>query len=156
MGEMNWKTATVCNLIPYVLGNVGGTLIYELISPTAMIVSTMTLFPVVYTAFVYLYFRVTKNPGGAFFDKEWKQLTLYWIGLSIFLDALFWMFILPSAVFPRIYENYPSHIAWGFFHKERSYIWANYLVIILITMAGKWIYRRMLRRRSEASTSEHS
>jgi len=90
--------------------------------------------------FAYLYYLATKYKGGKFFDKEWKALTVYWIGLSICLDAMFWMFILPLTVFPFLVLKYTSHIDWSFFIHEAHYLWANYLSIILITIAGKGAY----------------
>ncbi|MBN2430178.1 MAG: hypothetical protein JXQ27_01825 [Acidobacteria bacterium] len=151
---MNWKWATIYNMIPYLTGNIGGTLIYMYISADMMIIATVSVFPIVYMVFAYLYYRTTGHDGVRFFDMEWRCLTLYWIILSIALDALCWMFVLPAFVFPAILSDYPAHFDWTFFLHEAHHLWANYLSIILITIGGKaaWVF---LRSRTKPPGLEH-
>lgn len=128
----NWKRATGYFLLGYLAATLGGLPVYYMASEGAMWVFTMSIMPALYVVLAYKYFRKNLAEASPFFDRDVLWLVAYWIGLSLLLDAVVYVFLAPWSL--------GSSPNWTFFRDQSPWIWFNYATIVLIVLVAKRFY----------------
>jgi hypothetical protein len=121
--------------IMYLIATVVGFATYLLINPVAMWISVFTLMPIVSALLMYWYLvkmRISRQSSLA----EVFILVLAWIALSFGMDAIAYIFIIPSV----------SHTApnWTFFRDQSPWIWLSYGVLLVSAYIGHRLHLRRL------------
>ena len=131
MRRIYWTLATFAAM--YIVATIVGLITYVLISPLAMWLSVFTLMPIVSALLIYGYLQ-KMHFSCADSLQESLRLCLFWIGLSFTFDALTYIVIIPAI----------RHTAsnWTFFRDQSPWIWLSYAVLIVSSLAGRFLYLR--------------
>jgi hypothetical protein len=124
----------------YIIATAFGFTTYLLIGPLAMWISVFTVMPVV-AAFLILWYLIQIRCIAKESLREAMVVVAIWIALSFALDAMTYIFIIPSIAHqPR---------SWRFFVDQSPWIWLSYGVLLCSGVAANRLYNRH-RSRPEA------
>jgi hypothetical protein len=128
----SWFWSTMFFLLGYAIATVVGFSLYY-VSVIVMWVGTFTLMPIVFVYLFYLYLRKVRCEAEESL-RETVRVVIYWAALSFLLDALVYIAVVP-AVF-GVSQN------WRFFIDQSPWIWLCYMVMLVVGLAGRWLYVR--------------
>jgi hypothetical protein len=131
--KVYWIVGTFAAM--YFIATIVGFATYLLLGPTAMWISVFTLMPVVSALLIYGYLRKMQFAADLSFVES-VRLLMVWIGLSISLDAVTYILLIPA-----INHTTPN---WTFFRDQSPWIWLSYAVLALSACVARWAYLRSL------------
>jgi len=118
-------------LVMYSIATALGFATYILISPVAMVIAVFTVMPVVCALLIAGYLALIKaTPAES--ARDAGMLVVVWMVLSIVLDALTYIWVVPTLTGAA-----PNRL---FFVEQSPWIWCSYLVLILCCLAGRRLY----------------
>jgi hypothetical protein len=118
-------------LAMYLIATALGFATYLFLGPLAMWISVFTVMPVV-AALLILWYLIQIRCVAQDRLREAMIVVTIWIALSFALDAITYIFIIPSVA------HKPRN--WTFFVDQSPWIWLSYGVLFFSGAAASWLY----------------
>ena len=136
----SWRRATLYFILGYLVAMIGGFWIYYTFSESVLRMFTTMFVPALYIFLCYRYLSDAGCGHEHFLDNELIRLTASWTILSVILDAIAYVFIIPLIL--------GYSLNWTFFRDHSPWIWLEYASIIVITAIGKLLHYLRNKRRA--------